>query len=1574
MKPTARRSYVYHVRLTVRVMSLLVLTSLCLAGFAGPVQAVGSSNVSGSRPYIEWHATATSGDILRQTTIEAYANAGEQILIGSSAIGVGLSGDVRFYGPAGATGSCRAQGIGMIADRAQELAGPLPAAGGFTPCVISAAQTAAAGNGIWDFEFISPNPNSDIMNTNPPTQLVTAAWTQSTTGHWTNAWYVSVRNAGADVPGRVFAKYLAYNMGGNGVGLNTQYWIATSDGYVYQVDMNGIDPFGFIFFANAEGITDARGNSIYRSLQLVSSATGFALPRGYSLYNPGLPDAPAQRDITHKIFFEPPSSDLPPVANSRSGTTWLQPLTVAPPIPSNFTFTGVEGTSGQAGTAPLGGNFAFDIAGDADYQITIIANGTPVRTLVGRAFTGHNTVYWDALDGAGVAVPAGPQLFNAQIQTSVGEVHFPFIDAENNPSGIQLSRFLGGPANPVKDLVYYNDTFTYTSANTYDYSPCASGDTPTPPAGLYPLGGPNSPKDALCYGIPPAQRTALSGIHSAGGSHQWSASYGDQRVIDTWTYFFSDPVSLSGAFILAQADLAITKTHSPPQLIPGQPVTYTIQVTNGSDPANPSAVVGAQVTDSVPAQILNPTWTCAITQGTGACRDVSGSGNLINTRVNLNPNAVATYTIQGVVDPSATGSLTNDATVRRPNDNTDPNLANNAAHDIAPVLTTADLELNKTVSTVPPILPNSLVDFAIDLRNRGPMRATGVAVSEQLPAGLTFISFRTAKGSYSAASGIWSVGAMAPGEVATLMVRARWDGSAVTNTAQVSTSDLRDPDSTPGGGPVGEDDQASATLPLQVADLTLVKRGSAPRVNVGAHVVFSIDVANRGPDGATGVRVSDQLPVGLALVRATPSQGTYDSVRGSWVVGSLANGATSSLQIEAIVLGTGPFTNTAQISGSDQGDPNSTPNNDKPGEDDQGFATVSGDLADLSLSKGVDNPQPLFGRTITYTLTLQNAGPSAATGVAVADRLPAGLTFVSATPDLGIYDATSGIWAVGSLPASSSVRLIIRATVASGALIRNTAQVSASDQPDPDSTPGDDDPASDDQASIALIPQISDLSLKKTVDILTPSVGDVVTFTVAVTNAGPSVATGVEVTEQLPVGLQYESHATLTGAYNPATGIWTLGGMRVGEVATLAVRARVTGVGPYTNTAEIRRSDQPDLDSTPGNGIASEDDQGSVTLGGTLADLALTKRVDSIALPLHHTVNYTIEVLNSGPSAATGVTVAEYLPTGTVVLTSTPSGGSYDLPSATWTVGRLAIGERASLTLAVQLNGNGPFLNTAEISRSDQLDPDSTPGNAVVGEDDQASATVGLGLAPQLADLELTKTVTALGKLLNGAVFLITVVNRGPDAATNVEVSDLLPAGLVFVGAAPSQGSYNLATGTWAIGSIPSGAAVTLQITALVSTNDNITNTAQVSRSDQPDPDSTPGNSVTGEDDQASITFNRLTAVTLTGLSADWQTKGVLLRWATGSELNSLGFQIYRSASGSRADAVRVTPQLILSRGSAVGGASYSFLDSSALGGANYSYWLIERQVGGGSSELGPVRPAKLSNGQNPVYLPIIWR
>lgn len=126
--------------------------------------------------------------------------------------------------------------------------------------------------------------------------------------------------------------------------------------------------------------------------------------------------------------------------------------------------------------------------------------------------------------------------------------------------------------------------------------------------------------------------------------------------------------------------------------------------------------------------------------------------------------------------------------------------------------------------------------------------------------------------------------------------------------------------------------------------------------------------------------------------------------------------------------------------------------------------------ADLSLAQTVSNAAPNNGSTISYTLTVANSAVTngTATGIAVGDTLPAGVSFVSAT-GTGTYNSGTGVWTVGTLGPGASASITITATVtAVSGTITNVAQITASSLPDPDSTPNNGITTEDDYASAAF--------------------------------------------------------------------------------------------------------------------------------------------------------------------------------------------------------------------------------------------------------------------------------------------------------------------------------------------------------------------------------------------------------------------------------------------------------------------------------------------------------------------------
>ncbi|WP_046759387.1 DUF11 domain-containing protein, partial [Kordia jejudonensis] len=289
-------------------------------------------------------------------------------------------------------------------------------------------------------------------------------------------------------------------------------------------------------------------------------------------------------------------------------------------------------------------------------------------------------------------------------------------------------------------------------------------------------------------------------------------------------------------------------------------------------------------------------------------------------------------------------------------------------------------------------------------------------------------------------------------------------------------------------------------------------------------------------------------------------------------------------------------------------------------EDDEDNASIpTPQISDLSLTKTVSDASPNVGDTVTFSLVINNDGPNAATGVDVEDVVPVGYSGLTNSNTVGGVTgmiATNIVsWTGLSIPNGGSITLTFDAVVDAPTGVvdeyLNTAQITDSDQYDPDSDPASDNTVDDlgdlrgddDEDSAVVVPQEADLSIVKEIDNTSPNVGETVTFTVTVTNGGPNIATGISVVDILPVGY------TLTGVsgtganlpFSADTASWS--GISIpannGEVVltyTATVNAPTGAAGEYSNSAQITVSDQYDPDSTVNNNVPSEDDQDNVTI------------------------------------------------------------------------------------------------------------------------------------------------------------------------------------------------------------------------------------------------------------------------------------------------------------------------------------------------------------------------------------------
>ena len=779
----------------------------------------------------------------------------------------------------------------------------------------------------------------------------------------------------------------------------------------------------------------------------------------------------------------------------------------------------------------------------------------------------------------------------------------------------------------------------------------------------------------------------------------------------------------------------------------------------------------------------------------------------------------------------------------------------------------ADLSLIKEVDIAAPAIGQN-VTFTITVANAGPGAANNVIVMDLLPADLDFVSSDPSQGSYDDVTGIWTVGSIDAGEDATLeIVATATTATGQNNDAEVTDVDEFDPDSTPGNNDPAEDDQDTVSVDAAAIDLSLTKGANDLTPDRNQQVTFTVEVSNAGPDNATGVIVNDDLPAGMTFVSATATQGTYDENTGLWTVGTVNSGADATLTIIAAVATSTPKVNTAEIVDADQADVDSTPDNNNAQEDDQQSVTLTPTLADIEVTKSADNLTPDKDDVITFTIVATNDGPDAATDIVITDQLPSGLTLGNANAPTGTsYNSTNGQWTIDSLASGASVTLTLTATATTIGAKVNSATLTSLDQFDNN---GDND-----SQSVTVTPEVADLSITKGVDNATPDRNDVVTFTIVVTNGGPDAATNVTVTDLLPSGLLLDDSTAPAGTtYNETTGVWTIPTLASAATATLTITATATTAGLKSNIAQVTASDQLDADSTPNNSVATEDDQDNADVTPQSADLSVVKEVDDATPNPGQTVTFTIRVTNSSTTQqSTGVTLTDQIPAGMTFGTATTAAGTFDQNTGIWNIGTIAPNTTVELTITATNTTTAVKTNTARLTTADQLDPDSTPGNAVAGEDDESTITI----TPNVADVRLSKSVTTTSPQLNQQItFTLRATNDGPQAATNLQVTDQLPAGLTFVSAnAPAGTTYTAATGVWNIGTLNSGAFVELTIVATASQLGQIVNTAQVTAQNEFDPDSTPNNNVATEDDQASATINATQLVSPRLCTIVWHRSG----------------------------------------------------------------------------------------------------
>jgi uncharacterized repeat protein (TIGR01451 family) len=812
--------------------------------WVGLVQAEGSRNLypngaTGSRANINWRTNIFGQLLLRRTLLKVYAENGEFILVASSAVGdtsnlgggTGV-GDILIYPDSEVGGtvgnetlgapafSCLNQrntvnpNLGSIDSRAAELAGPdtiVDAATGtpggaipnaYAPCFYPVTATGIyyvvfygpEGDGS-DF-FIPANNTGEIDLTNP----INFDGNQLTS---VTAWDVTVRDAldsTADIEGRLFTDYLSMVTGNNNRFVNSTLFVLTRDGYIYQTNLGGIDPNAFVFFANNVGFLD-NGVPLYRDIIGTNDNLDGLLP-GISLAPPN-----------QLIFFNQPD----PSAIAANGI-------VAPVVPliTSMAFGGSLG--GNNTLLGAGGTFTYTSNIIGIYELVISRDGINFdpteptnRVLRGVSSALTQNIPWDGSDNAGNQFPVGLN-YPVRIIIRAGEYHFPLLDAENSAGGpryILLNspsgtcpNFNGG--TPSCSIAFYDDR-GYTTSN---------GDNVGTPGVILPGNVPPNPdrSDPLAGFDTSTSNQRAYGNGTING-------FGDRKGLDIWTYFPSNIVTTT--LNIFAFDLVLNKTDGGITTAPGGTIVYTLTYTN----TGPSDATGVVISDTVPA---NTTFNATASAPTvWSCPDGSPAGTSCTTSIGTVPGnntpGIVTFavTVNNPLPPGVT-QIDNAATVG--DDGThgpDPTPPNNSSSDTTPLnvppppIPPPDLTLTKSArSNV--VSPSETIVFDLVYANVSTTTATGVVISDTVPANTTFNAAASAPTVWSCPDGslvaticTTSIGTVVGNSNGAVNFAVKVNNPLPSGVTQIDNAAIVGDDGTHGPDPTPQNNRDDASVPVK---------------------------------------------------------------------------------------------------------------------------------------------------------------------------------------------------------------------------------------------------------------------------------------------------------------------------------------------------------------------------------------------------------------------------------------------------------------------------------------------------------------------------------------------------------------------------------------------------------------------------------------------------------------------------------------------------------------------------------------------------------------------------------------
>ena len=512
------------------------------------------------------------------------------------------------------------------------------------------------------------------------------------------------------------------------------------------------------------------------------------------------------------------------------------------------------------------------------------------------------------------------------------------------------------------------------------------------------------------------------------------------------------------------------------------------------------------------------------------------------------------------------------------------------------------------------------IDYTITVNNIGKADAKHVVVVDRLDKGLKYVS-SSHNGVYDAATHTvtWVVDIAAGSSLDLTVTAFAEEYGVLTNIVSVGDK--------------------SASVDVNVPEIIPNKTADIENPNFGDNVTYTVTVTNDGNADAKAVVVRDVLGKDLKFVSATGNY-TFDEATNTitWIV-DVDAGKTETFNVVATVINYGNVTNSLVV----------------------GNKTFSKNVTvpEITPDKTVDNENPNFGDTVTYTVTVKNEGDGNAADVVIVDTLGKGLEYISST---GNYDNKTNTitWKV-NLASGETKTFTVVAKIVGYTDVTNEVTVG-------------------NKTAIVNV-DIPEIIPTKDVNNTTPNLGDTVEYTVTVNNNANTAAKQVVIVDTLGKGLKF-INASHNGKYDEVTRTITwIVDLDAGESVVFSVNATVEAYGNINNTVVVGNK--------------------SATKNITVPEITPIKKVENTVPNFGEEVTYFISVFNSAVVDAKHVVVVDHLDKGLKYISSSHNG-VYDevAHTVTWVVD---IGAGSSLDLTVTAVADEYGVLTNDVTVGDKI-------------------------------------------------------------------------------------------------------------------------------------------------------------------------------------------------------------------------------------------------------------------------------